>query len=227
MQVARLWDPASLQPHVIAIAHSSGKGSAATPGSFLFRSLGEAGAEAPERAAFTLTAAPAVVWRSTGRLDPHAPAAWSFLPSAAGLDHPGAFGVLMPDTLSGSGPSLSDVVLTPATFELSHDDSTGGFTLVRTPDAAQASVVNIYFQTRSATDVADGRLDLTITGCKSNLYQDRVHVTSEIAVPAGLHEVRRALGLAGLAEGEYQLRLVLKSASGEVLASRERAFRVD
>lgn len=220
LQLARLWRPASLEPVVIAIGRNRGTGS------LLFRGLGVEGSAAPQHAEITLAGGVAVVWRSSIDADPRELAAWSFRPSGAASDLPAAFGALLPDSLSGSGTALSDLVLTPADYELSHDDAADGFVLNAAPDGAEASILNLYFQTRSSTDVAGARLDITITGCKSNLYQDRVHVTSDFAVPAGLREVRRAIGLKGLAAGEYQLRLVLKSSSGEVLASRERAFRV-
>lgn len=225
LQVAQLWKHDSRQPTLIAVGRGISRSKAAS-GRFLLRIIGPDADPALHEARFQLGAVPAVVWSAPLGVESPAVGAWALQVNTRDSAGWGTFGAFTGDS-SGRSTRLSDLILTPGGFELQRGVDPTGFRIVPSDAAPERSALNLLAQVRSSTGLDGARLDLTIAGCKSNLYRDRIHVTTGVEVPVGLSEVRRTVGLDDLPAGEYQLRLMLKASDGEVVAMKERSFRIE
>jgi hypothetical protein len=225
LEVAQLWDPHSLQSTLIAVGRRVAQPND-TSSRFLLRIIGPDADPALHEARFRLGDVPAVVWSAPLSVDYPAVGAWTLQLNAGDGAGSATFGAFTGDS-TGQGTRLSDVVLTPGGFELRRGVLSAGFGIVPSDGTSERSVLNLFAQVRSSTGLTGARLEMSIAGCKSDLYRDRMHVTAAVEIPVGLSEVRRTVGLRDLPSGEYQLRLTLESSTGQPLSIKERSFRID
>lgn len=226
VELAQLWQPETGEPHLVAIGRAGSRSGDSVSGTLLLRVLDPERDAALREELVHLEAAPQVVWNLPHGVADPAVVAWSLRLDDDKTPRVTPFGGLEGDRLE-SPTRLSDMVLLPGAFDLGFDDEAAGFLVFPEAVNAQASALHVYSQINSASGLEGARLELAVSGCESEVYTERLRVASLVLVPAGLSEFRRIVNLEKLEAGEYQLRLSLISADGEVVSVKERSFRVD